>query len=75
MGALFTIIVFIYLGAAAILTVIGERVVDFLCKKSDRIRNWFDALPMNMEEYDVDDQLRYNTRIFNKKEKDRQREA
>lgn len=49
MNILFTLIFGIYLGVVAVLTVIGEKILSYICKKSKKVRSWFDNLPMNKE--------------------------
>lgn len=45
-----SIIMLIFLGIAALLDIIGEQIINFICKKHQAVEKWFDNLPMNKEE-------------------------
>lgn len=46
-----SIIMLIFFGIVSLLVVIGEQIINFICKKHPAVEKWFDNLPMNKEEY------------------------
>lgn len=45
-----SIIMLIFFGIVGLLVIIGEQIINFICKKHPAVEKWFDNLPMNKDD-------------------------